>query len=262
MVNNPMEKNGQIWSWYELEPGQRRSWRSGQLNLQLMFEQDEILSHAEYREDDGESCVTGRPDRTDRYITGGAGRIGLLPAMPDRPLVLKPKIPRRIPPGVQIQLMFFIPVWIQVLLEKKGGNVLLDEYPSVILSSTWFGDMQSGELCYTLETELFQNSCSLPEDSNLAACILNIRNNSNSMLEFSRMAVHAEHLTVFSNGINLYTNEITVDYNGVEQISQLKYSPKGPKCSVPLHKVNGPRDTPSKSLLKRSFSFIKLLTEM
>ncbi len=257
-----MERNEQLWSWYELEPGQRHSWRCGQLNLQLMREQDEIISKAEYRKDDGDRRVTGRSDSSDRYITGGTGRIGLMPALPDRPLVLKPTIPRKIPPGVQIQLMFFIPVWIQVLMEKKGGNILLDEYPSFILSATWFGDMQSGELCYTLETELFQNSCSLPEDSNLAACILNIRNNSNSMLEFTKMAVHAEYLTLFSGGSNLYTNEITVDFNGAEQISQLKYSPKGPECSVPLHKVNGPRTIPSKSLLKRSFSFIKLLTEM
>lgn len=260
--NNLMEQDGQFWSWYQLEQGQWRSWSSGQLNLQMMLDQDEILLTAEYREDDGDSHVTGRPDSSDRYITGGVGRIGFLPAMPDRPLVLKPRIPRRIPPGVQVQLMFFIPVWIQILMEKKGGNVLLKEYPSVILSSTWFGDMQSGELCYTLGTELFQNSCSLPEDSNLAACILNIRNNSSSMLEFTKMAVHAEYLTLFTDGNNLYTNEITVDFNGAEQISQLKYSPKGPKCPVPLRKVNVPRDTPSKSLLKRSFSFIKLLTEM
>ena len=138
--NSLMEQDGQFWSWYQLEQGQWRSWRSGQLNLQLVIEQDEILLKAEYREDDGDRYVTGRPDSSDRYITSGAGRIGLLPAMPDRPLVLKPRIPRRIPPGVQVQLMFFIPVWIQVLLEKKGGNVLLNEYPSVILSSTWFGD--------------------------------------------------------------------------------------------------------------------------
>ncbi|MDY7029919.1 MAG: hypothetical protein SVR04_16630, partial [Spirochaetota bacterium] len=56
--NNLMEQDGQFWSWYQLEQGQWRSWSSGQLNLQMMLDQDEILLTAEYREDDGDSHVT------------------------------------------------------------------------------------------------------------------------------------------------------------------------------------------------------------
>jgi len=122
--------------------------------------------------------------------------------------------------------------------------------------------MQSGELCYTLDTELYQDAHKTPEYGYLAACMLNIQNNSHSLLDFSRMAVHVEHLSLFKNGTGLFTNEVSINFNGVEQISQVKYSPRGPREIEGLRKISGPRLAYSNNLLKRSFSFFRQLTEI
>jgi len=181
--------------------------------------------------------------------------------MPNRPLVLRPLVRRKLLPGNKARLLFFIPVWLQLYDVKKNSNNLISEYPTVVLSSTWFGDMQSGELCYAHETELLHEIHTSPHPAvNYAACILNIQNSSHLLLDFFRMAVHVEHLTLYGDGTHLYTNEVSVNFTGIEQISQLKYGSRGPREIETLQKINGPRESASRSILKRSFSFIKQLS--
>ncbi len=197
------------------------------------------------------------------WYAGQPGReITVLPAMPDRPLVLKPQLSRHILPGCKTQLLVFIPVWLQVYSGGESSENMIAQFPSEILSSTWFGEMQSGELCYALERDLQDNRPAVALSPLSAVCTLNIHNDSQSLLDFQRMALHAEYLSIYTDGHSLYTNEVSVKFNGVDQISQLKYSPRAPKWSGSPGRLKGPHQHPNKSLLKRSFYFIKSLTEM
>ena len=198
----------------------------------------------------------------DWYAGGSNREITVLPAMPNRPLVLKPQVRRHIQPGCKTQLLFFIPVWLLFYSGHEEEQNKLCELPSEILSSTRFGEMQNGELCYALERDLLESRPAVALSPHSAVCTLNIHNDSNSLLDFQRMAVHVEYLSIFSDGHSLYTNEVNVKFNGVDKISQVKYSARGPKWGGGLTKLKGPREHPTKSLLKKSFYFIKSLTEM
>ncbi|MCF7913925.1 MAG: hypothetical protein K9L66_02030 [Spirochaetaceae bacterium] len=198
----------------------------------------------------------------DWYAGGSNQEITVLPAMPNRPLVLKPQVRRHIQPGCKTQLLIFIPVWLLFYSGHEEEQNKLCELPSEILSSTWFGEMQNGELCYALNRGLLESRPAVALSPHSAACTLNIHNASNSLLDFQRMAVHVEYLSLFSDGHSLYTNEVYVKFNGVDKISQVKYSARGPKWGGELTKLKSPREHPTKNLLKKSFYFFKSLTEM
>lgn len=198
-----------------------------------------------------------------RYLIGGDYHLEVFPALPDRSLVLKPSVRRKILPGHKARLLFFIPIWVQLYGVRKDAFHLVSEYPTAMLSSTWFGDMQGGELSYALETGLLQEVKDIRHPSPFhAACILNIQNSSNLLLDFFRMAVHAEYLSLFGDGANLYTNEVNVTFTGIDQVSQVKYTTRGPRGIAALKKIVEARQTSSKNILKRSFSFIKQLSVM
>lgn len=198
-----------------------------------------------------------------RYLIGGEYHLELFPALPDRPLVLKPSVRRKILPGHKTKLLFFIPLWIQLYGVRKDVSHMVSEYPTAMLSSTWFGDIQGGDLSYALETGLQQEVKDFRHPTPFhAACFLNIQNSSNLLLDFFRMAVHVEYLSLFGDGEKLYTNEVNVNFTGIDQVSQVKYTSRGPRGIAALKKIVEPRQTASKSILKRSFSFIKQLSVM
>ncbi len=267
MIEQPLRKRIRLKDdrWY--------AFRAGDLEI-LLGRRGEELSEG-IRHYSGESEIPvgfsevagGLPEGAEkthawcRYLIGSEDDLEFLPAMPDRPVVLRPLVRRKLLPGNKARLLFFIPVWLQLYDVKKNSNSLISEYPTVVMSSTWFGDMQNGELCFDHETELLHEIHTPPHPSvNYTACVLNIQNSSHLLLDFFRMAVHVEHLTLYGDGKHLYTNEVSVNFTGTEQISQLKYSSRGPREIEPLQKMNGPRESASRSILKRSFSFIKQLS--
>lgn len=264
-----------VWGKSELQESDWQGWRVGRLELQIKRDEQEwIVGSRMHSRDVLEAGAednpslninTGEDESIDwhRYLVGDERLIHVIPALPNRPLVLKPAVRRRILPGRRAQFVFYIPVWLQLYVRDRDPKSFIAEFPTVTLSSTWFGDMQTGELCYSWETDLRQEqlSAQIPGE-NYSTCVLNVHNSSNTLLDFFRIAIHVEYLSLFSDGANLYTNEIYVNFSGLDQVSQVKYSSRGPKWIPGLQKVNEARETPSKNILKRSFYYIKQLAEI
>lgn len=255
-------------SWYYVNSGTLELWLRKNENGELLVGNrrngnppDSPLMWTEIALKDADIDADGSIN-WDWYAGHPHREITVLPAMPDRPLVLKPQVNRHILPGCKTQLLFFIPVWFQIYSGNEAPENLIAQHPSEILSSTWFGEMQSGELCYALERDLQENRPTVALSPLSAVCTLNIHNDSQSLLDFQRMAVHVEYLSIFTDGHSLYTNEVAVKFNGVDQISQVKYSLRAPKWSGSTNRIKIPREHPTRSLLKKSFYFIKSLTEM
>ena len=255
-------------SWYYVNSGTLELWLKKNENGELMVgnrrngtRAESPLKWTELSSKDA-AVDTDSSIKWDWYAGHPDREITVLPAMPDRPLVLKPQINRHILPGSKTQVLFFIPVWLQIYSGSEAIENLITQHPSEILSSTWFGEMQSGELCYALKRDLQESRPSVSISPLSAVCTLNIHNDSQALLDFQRMAVHVEYLSIFTDGHSLYTNEVSVKFNGVDQISQVKYSARAPKWSGSTSRIKGPREKPTKSLLRKSFYFIKSLTEM
>jgi hypothetical protein len=207
-----------------------------------------------------------------RFLLGKEETVELSPLLPDRAVVVKPFVGRVLPPGRRGEFSFTLPLWAGLYAGKEHKRSLLMEFPTSALTTTWFGDMQSGELCYGRSTELVTISDGRAKgdpDPFTAEVRLFLRNASQSMLDFSKICIHAEHLTLYRNrekAADFRTNEIFVLFSGADQVSQVRFGKKVPRDSsaeeTVLDKVAAPRLEPGKGFLKRSFSFLKYLTDM
>ena len=163
-----------------------------------------------------------------RYVTGADSSLELVPALPDRPLVIRPDAPISVLPRKSGKFYVAIPVWLSLRTGQPGKPMTVAEITSVILSNTWFGDPATGELCYSLDAPLTRVPHSVPISAGRAMCTFAVTNGSTERLDFQRICVHVENLSLFSEGGNLWTNELNVFFKGSDQISQISIKSQPP----------------------------------
>ncbi len=186
-------------------------------------------------------------------------RVRLVPVMPDRPVVVKPETPIRVPAGSGAVFFVNIPLWIKVEV-GRGHPVRLLEVPTVVLSKTWFGDTESGEPCYTLKTRATRSLAMTSPWLNRAACPVYVENLSSTELDFQRLCLHVEYLSLFATGERLVTNAVNVTFRGEEQLSQINFERGAPGFSEGASLLQGPRQQPERNLLRRTFQVLRSLT--
>ncbi len=268
-----------VWTDFKLSSGDCLRWVSPEITVSLKKEGDELVVGKWPTEEttafglmeDNSFC----PDDAEwsRFVVGKEQSFELSPLLPDRPVVLLPKVGRQLPPGKKGEFFFLVPLWAGLSADTGGKQTMLMEFPCRSLTSTWFGDMLTGELCYGHSTRLYTaGSAYEPAQSGLfdAGITLFLRNTSQSMLDFSRICVHVEHLSLYRDKDDdtepLLTNEVFVIFSGADQVSQVRFGKRGPKApargETAMVRVVSPRVEPEKSILKRSFSFLKSLAEI
>jgi hypothetical protein len=268
-----------VWTDFTLSPEDCLRWVSPEITVSLKKEGEELVvgkwptveTDALGLMEDTASC----PDDVEwsRFVLGKEQNFELSPLLPDRPIVLLPKVGRQLPPGRKGEFFFLVPVRAGLWAGTGDKRTKLMEFPCRSLTSTWFGDMLTGELCYGHSTRLFTagTAYEAAEYSLFDAGIkLHLRNTSQNMLDFSRICVHVEHLSLYLDKDDdrepLLTNEVFVIFSGTDQVSQVRFGKRGPKGSsrgeAAMARIAPPRIEPEKSILKRSFSFLKSLAEI
>lgn len=195
------------------------------------------------------------------YIADRNSILNLQPALPDRPIVLKPKNIFQLLPGMNTQLYFHIPIWIQFYSGNIKKENLITEFPSTELSSTWFGDPDNGVLSYSLQSEINTNLTKTGQLHHETLCSVKIINNSSTILNIQRLLLHVEFLGIYSENSHLYTSEIKVTFKGENAVSDLYYSPHAPSFLEKSKQLTTPRNPERKNVLRKSFHFIKSLTD-
>ncbi len=185
----------------------------------------------------------------------------LMPALPDRPVVVKPDNIFKLLPDKIFQLFIHMPVWIQLYLGAPHSDNLICEIPSAELSGTWFGDSDSGVLSYSLPKGYIKNSVLPSMAENEIICPLRITNSSSSQLDFQRLCIHVESLNIYSQGKTLMANETKVRFKGENFISDIYYTDQAPANIENLKLIADPRIPGKANVLKKSFHFFKSLTE-
>jgi len=262
---NPLE-NGP-WARQDFKDGSVRYWEFGKLRLWIRKAGKEWQISSDYYEvnTDGPKFADPVPEPPDtvwdRFVTGDETILEVKPILPDRPIIVRPEYPLKIMRGSGADFFLHVPVWLQAHAIIGTRSMPLAEYPSEHLSSSWFGDMKTGELCYSYRENLRPQPIIPPENCWTAVCPLVIRNTSQSALDFQRFCVRCVHLSLYIGQENLFTNEIQVRFSGEEQVSQVVFSPRPPDVGEPLQVIAEPR-APTGSILKKSFSFLKTLTDM
>lgn len=195
-----------------------------------------------------------------QYIADKHTGFQLIPALPDRPIVVKPEVPFTILSGMSLGILLKIPVWIQLYTSTLKPENLIFECATNGLSSTWFGDPTNGELSYELQSEIIQK---LPEScsADVAICPITIRNDSQTTLDFHRLLIDVNQLNIYGNSKLLCTNEVKVRFKGEEQNTEVQIVHGNPELAGDLKQVGYARTKTDKNLLKKSFYFIKSFTQ-
>jgi len=195
-----------------------------------------------------------------RWVVGkDYNQVLILPVMPDRPVVVRPDVPVKIPKDQEALFFFTIPVCARIIVEKSVRIVLCEE-PSVIRSNIWFGDLMSGELCYSLRSRARRKIADIEAKPHRVTCPVRIRNTTESQFDIERFCVHIEYLNIYKGATQLWTNEVLISFQGEDAVSKIDYAQKPPEYEAVEGIISEARTPWKKTLLKKSLGTFRLLT--
>lgn len=184
------------------------------------------------------------------------GVVEIAPALPDKPVVVRPSGSFNIPAGVDVTLYFAVPVWVSIKATEPRPAPLVT-VPTVILSNTWFGDPGSGELGYVLRVDPSKNHREVTSTPWQALCPLTIRNISTDELAFERFSLQTDSLGIWSTQNHLWTDGVTVSFPGPDKPAQVHSSSTAPAGFDNAIRLSPPREGQNSRFFRRSFSLIR-----
>ncbi|MBF0196247.1 MAG: DUF432 domain-containing protein [Planctomycetes bacterium] len=222
------------------------SWEIGQLKLLLKGKETEwSIKHILDNKDD---------NLWERWIgTNNVKQVSLRPIMPDLPLVVKSSSPVVIIPNSEIQIYISIPLFVKLELSNNSIEGI-NEYATIPLSQTWFGDAMVGSHAYSLKTEIYETLNEITSENNQVICPILVKNITKKPFRFERLCLHVEHLSIYEMEQKLYADSLKVSYRGEEGFSKIEYSPGIDDFSKKLKLIEKSRNPIQKSIFKRSFS--------
>ncbi len=192
----------------------------------------------------------------DLYQTGKSNSLIVAPALPDKPLVLK-NSGMRILPGQTMNFFVKIPLWVQFYFGEQVADKFIVEYPLTSLSHTWFGEPDNGEPAYAMGGFYQKEIGRLEVQPWEAVCPVHISNNSTLLLEVERLIIRVENLALVTQGNQMMTSLLSIEYTGKEQVSAASYRLDKSIHGEGYQQIAPPRNTGNRSSMKINFHFIK-----
>ncbi len=192
-----------------------------------------------------------------RYIIpSNEHSIKLAPATPTRAIVVKPESDLKIAEGAEALFYVLFPAKVKISVGKKG----ITEIATQVLSNTWFGEPHSGEMCNSLKTSARRTLEGLTLRPHQVVCPVYIKNNSHSDLNFKRLCIRTEYLSIYQGENWLWSNKVFVSFRGDQQVSKIKYDNNVPAFEENCKLLSPPRSKPSKDFSLKSFDTFKFFT--
>ena len=250
------------WGEFDLPLQATRAWHIGSFDLHLTRTEHEIgASWWRSGEYASTELVVNAPASSPAPATATLERFGyrqpparmrILPALPDRPLIVTPIHPFRLPPKEEATLFVSVPLWLQL---SATGDVVLFEEPLHRLSDTWFGpNTRIGELCYASRSSARLSLSNLPALAQRAVSAVRIRNLATTVLELERLSLPAPHLSLYAgtNG-HLWTEAVSLEREADGDFAALELSSAPPKAAGAAQRVSDSRERPERRTPFRSF---------
>ncbi|MBU0678324.1 MAG: DUF432 domain-containing protein [Verrucomicrobia bacterium] len=254
-----------LWDPFELPPGRCTHWQIGPLDLWIRRTALEwhIASSRDPLKEERlkvENDANPGEDLNWRRWTAGKDqtRVQLTAVMPDRPIIIRPDGAFTVLPHEEVQFFVGIPVWISV----KAGDNELQEMATLVLTNSWFGDPTDGELCYGLLTTAKRTPEDLHNRPYRAVCPIRIKNSSDENLDFQRLCLRTQFLTVFLGKNHLWTSEGRVTYRGEAKFSRLIYGRNAPEFDDAERKIGEARKSPERGLWAKSFDGLRSYVDL
>lgn len=245
------------WDTHEVPPGEATRVAVGPLTLRLRRQGDELwVGTGPTPGTDAIRRTLPESEWTRWALPPGTDPgIHLAPSLPDRLLVVKPQLPFRLAPGADARVYIRVPVWVQLRLGNRGG-ALLGEFPTLLMSDTWWGDMADGSLGYWLDTSARRTMTSDLLEPHLAVCAMELSNHSREPLPVEKIALRVIHLSVFGTGQGLWSEEVKVRYQGGEE-SQLELTGRPPVEAAQAVLLSPPRTPAERGFRARTFARLR-----
>jgi len=174
----------------------------------------------------------------------------LSPRVPDRPLVLKPSFPVKIPSKETAEFYALIPLCVGITVQKGNRKIELGEVSTRILSDTWFGDYNEGFLCYSLAFPIERDMETLNPFPHHVLTPISLTNNSDEDLHFEKLCLRPQFLTLYATPKRIWGSEVKIIYEENERSTSLKYSNVGPDIKG-VKQIGEPAEVADRSGLKR-----------
>ena len=265
-------ENFSIWDPVEIPVGRCVSWKLGSLLLWTERYENEWHVLPVYSGDEADSGMdfsfrnkTEKPISTDwrHYLLREGLWAAPMPAMPDRPIVMRPDRALVLLPGERARFFISLPICFRLLIGKSAvakNKRKLYEFPIVPMANAWFGDPVSGELCYFTAVRLYPEFDQTPLSPVRAVCPLMISNESDKDLSFDRICLHTEFLGIYRGPSRFWTNEVNVIFKGSDQATQIMPSKTAPSFNGQTKLVCEARQVIENWYFKKTFSILKQFT--
>jgi hypothetical protein len=248
------------WGRYRLSRAEPLKIHLGFLTVFVRREGDEIwLSHHLVTE--GEAPPSIPTDSTTWLRWGGSespDQIEILPAFPDRPMVLRPENPFNLLPEARSRIFVRVPVWVRVEVPGPQGGILM-EMPTVTLSDTWWGTPQDGQVCYWLDILARREASREVFRPDRIFCPLELMNRAREELPVEKILLRVEHLSIFRGPSSLWSDEVRVRYRGEAEGSELEMTGRTPPEAPGATRLVPPREPLAKGFTARTFSRLRAL---
>ena len=247
-----------LWGELHLNPDEPVHLTVGALRIQLKRMDDELWLFTE-RDD--------RPQEGDgewrRWAVPAAAAVRVRPASPDRLLVVSHELPFHLPSRGHAKVYVRIPLSVQVLVTGSGLQdlVVVDE-PSHMLSDTWWGTREEGELAYWLTTKARAQVSADLFVPHIAMCTVHLENHSEESLPVDKFAVRAPHLSMFEREGRMWTDEVKVRYQAASEGSEIHFGRRPPRDEPAGTLLAGPRVPVRKGFQARTFDRLRTLAEL
>jgi hypothetical protein len=212
------------WGDLTLEVDETRAFDLGTLRLLVRRTPGEVWVQLQ------RAPQLGDPERGQwmRWSSGRDATLSLRPAMPDRALVVSHEYSYHLAPRGEARVFVRIPLFVQLVMTVRGRNEILADAPSIVLSDTWWGTLEEGELSYWLTTTARSEMAPELFLPHLGVCPLRLVNQSNHALPVERFALQVAHLTLFEADARCWTDEVRVRYEDSPEGSEIRFDEEPP----------------------------------
>jgi hypothetical protein len=255
-----------IWEEFKVEDGKFYFRQIGPLQLWIQRQFDEWKVGWDYKSRDINSIsaeVLDKIKETDitwhrKVVRKNPDTARLIPVMPDRPVVVKPEAELKIAKNAEAIFFIRIPMWLTLCTGTNYSDILY-EIPSVVLSNTWFGEPNEGELCYSMKTFARRSLEGVEPRVHQVICPIHVKNTADDYLIFKRLCIQGSHLGIYQSDNETWTNKIHVQFRGEDTESAIKFEDAPPKTGKKVMMIGQPRKRVTKGFARKSFDTFKQL---
>ncbi len=246
----------ETWEQINLEIGQCAMAQAGPMTLWVRRAENEwhVFSRRE-------PCVTrgfsfqrcDNPPENAEWARWAAeiktGDVRLVPAMPDRPVIVSPDVEVVIPRKCSALFLVGIPPWIRVEVGPEPRLVVFDS-PSAMLANTWFGDQMQGTLCYSLRHAPQRSPDRL--SAGRAICPVQFTNETDKDLKFEKLCLNTDGLGVYEGEGRLWTDTVELAFREGNRPCDATCAGQAPAMAGTVRKLCEPRNPGKKQIIGQS----------